>query len=153
MTTKADVFAQIETARNTALAVLEAVRDKRDWMFLTPALWPQIPGADGYVENAAQNVATIELLPEILEDALVSQDVATALGQAMVIVEQTGESSTRYATWAKAWSLVTLGKDVWSALKGEDGRLHAHHASGRGPEARRLRPLRRWQGRRGVSHR
>jgi hypothetical protein len=116
MTTKADVFAQIESARNVALSVLASVRGKRDALFLSPTLWWAIPEADGYVENAARSVATIELLPEILEEALVSQDVGTALAQALVIVEKTGDSTERYAEWAQSSALVLLVKETWSVL-------------------------------------
>jgi len=83
----------------------------------SPLLWlVESTTAEGMEQNAAMNLATVEMLPEILDDALAEQDQATALGQAMVIVQLTGESTVRYGEWAESWSIVTFAKNVWVAL-------------------------------------
>jgi len=118
MTTKMEVIAAMRKARDAAMDALDAVRAKRAAIAANPLLWPQLSGADGYIANAAMNVATVELLPEVLDDALSSQDQATALGQAMVVIQQTGEATERYARWADASALAQLVRDVWDALVG-----------------------------------
>jgi hypothetical protein len=66
--------------------------------------------------NAASNLKTIELLPEILDTALAEQDPAVALAQALVVIKQTGEATAKYATWAESWSLATLVRETWAVF-------------------------------------
>ncbi len=117
MTTYDDVLREMENARQAAAEVFEAVQQKTLWLKISPIKW-HLEGAhaEGMVQNASMNLATIEMLPEVLDDALAEQDQGTALAQAMVIVQLTGESTVRYAEWVESSVLVTFVQNVWTSL-------------------------------------
>jgi hypothetical protein len=116
MTLESEVFAAMQEARDAAADTYSAVQIKALQIASSPILWGQKTQAEGMLSNAALNLATIELLPEILEDALAEQDQATALAQAVVVIEQTGEATVRYAEWADSSSLAALARETWAVL-------------------------------------
>ena len=116
MTTYSEVMAELQNARDAAAQAFTAVQVKALVIAASPLLWGQKTQAEGMLMNASTNLATIELLPEILDDALADQDAATALGQAMVVIQQTGEATVRYATWADASAIAALARETWAVL-------------------------------------
>jgi hypothetical protein len=116
MTLKSEVFAAMQEARDLAAETYTAVQLKAMRIAASPTLWFEKTRAEGMWSNAATNLATIELLPEILDDALQTQDPAVALRQALVVIEQTGEATVKYAEWAESFSLATMARGTWAAL-------------------------------------
>jgi hypothetical protein len=116
MTLKSEVYSAMQQARDAAAETFTAVQVKALIIAASPLLWFEKTRAEGMLMNASTNLATIELLPEILDDALQTQDPAAALAQALVVIEQTGEATVKYATWAESFSLATLARDTWAQL-------------------------------------
>ena len=116
MTLQTEVFEVAREARDAAADTLAAVQVKALLIAASPLLWFEKSAAEGMLMNAASNLKTIELLPEILDTALAEQDPAAALAQALVVIEQTGQATAKYATWAESWSLATLVRETWAVF-------------------------------------
>ena len=116
MTLRTEVFEVAREARDAAADTLAAVQIKTLMIAASPLLWFEKSTAEGMLMNAASNLRTIELLPEILDTALAEQDPAVALTQALVVIKQTGVATAKYATWAESWSLATLVRETWAVF-------------------------------------
>lgn len=116
MTLQTEVFEAAREARDLAADTLAAVQLKSMMIAASPLLWFELSQAEGMHMNAASNLKTIELLPEILDTALGEQDPSAALTQALVVIRQTGEATAKYAAWAESWSLATLVRETWAVF-------------------------------------
>jgi hypothetical protein len=116
LTLQTEVYEVAREARDAAADTLAAVQIKALLIAASPLLWFERSAAEGMLMNAASNLKTIELLPEILDTALAEQDPAVALAQALVVIKQTGVATAKYATWAESWSLATLVRETWAVF-------------------------------------